>query len=145
MRSEVYVKERPEDCPKCSAKATPRRVCPRCGDPEWVYSHGEHYLGGGVREVITCPCPSAHSARGKRLAKVEAYLKEREMAWKEGKNLGGRPPKNRPVTTPAMAKRAAENLASGMKIQPALRDAGFPAGTCKNGRKSINKIGRAHV
>ena len=133
------MREQPEDCPKCGAKATPRRVCPRCGDPEWVYEHGEHYLGGGVREVIMCPCPSAHSYRGKQRKKVEEHLKEREMAWKMGKNLGGRPPKSHPVTTPEMARRAAQNLANGMKIQPALKDAGFPKGTYKNGKKSINR------
>lgn len=132
------MRERPEACFKCGAVPVPRRVCPRCGDPEWVYEHGEHYMDG-AREVIMCPCPSPRSGRGKRRAKVEAHLKEREMAWKEGKNLGGRPPKSRPVTTPEMARQAAQNLVNGMTPGQALKAAGFPGGTFRNGKNGINR------
>ena len=61
------------------------------------------------------------------------------MAWKEGKNLGGRPPKSHPVTTPDMARQAARNLANGMSPGQALRAAGFPPGVFKRGKAGINK------
>ena len=61
------------------------------------------------------------------------------MAWKMGKNLGGRPPKSRPVTTPEMARQAAQNLVNGMKPGQALKAAGFPEGTYRNGKNGINR------
>ena len=75
------------------------------------------------------------------------------MAWKEGKNLGGRPPKNHPVTTPEMARQAAQNLVNGMKPGQALKAAGFPEGTYRNGKNGINrairdelmKLGRKYI
>ena len=67
--------------------------------------------------------------------------------------MGGRPPKNCPITTPAMARRAAENLANGMSPGQALKAAGFHKGTYKNGKKAINnsiraeymKLGRKYI
>ena len=75
------------------------------------------------------------------------------MAWKMGKNLGGRPPKSRPVTTPEMARQAAQNLVNGMKPGQALKAAGFPEGTYRNGKNGINrairdelmKLGRKYI
>jgi hypothetical protein len=68
------------------------------------------------REVIQC-CGCKQRARGK------------------GKN----------VTTPEMAKKAAQLLAGGKGPFTALREAGFPRGTYARGSKGINKMVRAEL
>ena len=60
-------------------------------------------------------------------------------------NVGGRPPKNRPITTPEMARLAAEGLVRGLPVGTAMREAGFPESSCHNGKKGINRMIRAEL
>ena len=125
--------QRPEPCPKCLAEPkerTERKRCPQCGSFEWMIEHGAHYMGG-AREVFVCKCPSPHSALGRRKRAIEARRVALEAA--------GLPIKNRRVTTPAMAKKAAEVLVRGETPTAALREAGYPPCTVHHGRARINK------
>ncbi|HEX8765403.1 MAG TPA: hypothetical protein VF740_09600, partial [Candidatus Acidoferrum sp.] len=131
--------DKPECCGKCGAEPQERKRCPRCGEAEWVLHHGAHYMQG-AREVISCDCPALHSALGKRMEEARVRQEERELT---GKRPRGRPGKDRPVTMPEMAKKAAEGLAQGLGPTVALREAGFPEWTANRGRRGINRMVRA--
>lgn len=105
--------DQPERCGKCGAEPGERKGCPRCGKAEWVLQHGAHYMQGS-REVIGCNCPSSHSALGRR---KEAIAERQAARVKAGKRADW----NCPVTTPAMAKKAAEGLAQRLSPTQALR------------------------
>jgi len=127
--------QRPEPCGKCGAEPKERKTCPRCGQGEWVIQHGAHYMQG-AREVFVCPCPSAHSALGRR----KAVISKRQAA----RAKAGTPADwNRPVTTPEMARKAAAGMAQGLSKQRALREAGFPQSTVRSSR--INRMIRAEL
>ena len=96
----------PERCEKCGAEPEERKRYPRCGEAEWVLQHAAHYMQG-AREVIICDCPALHSALGKRMREARVRPQARELT---GKRPRGRPGKDHQVTTPEMAKKAAEGL-----------------------------------
>lgn len=128
----------PEPCIKCRAEARIRKFCERCEEAVYEIAHtGTHYMGGGVLEVVPCRCSE--------LNKWEAALRSK----KKKIEAQGREYKPRPspayVTTPEMAKKAAENLARGMSYHGALKDAGFPDSTCKRSRKGINRMIRTEL
>ena len=130
--------EKPEACLKCGAEPrerTERKRCPQCGSFEWVIEHGAHYMGG-AREVFVCGCPAPNSALGRRKRAIEERARAREAA--------GLPPiRNRPITTPAMARKVAEGLLKGQTAAAALREAGYSANTVHHSKSAINKTIRA--
>ena len=128
---------KPERCGKCGAEPEERKRCPRCGEAEWVLHHGDHYMQG-AREVIGCSCPSSHSALGRR---KEAIAEHQAARVKGGKWADW----NRPITTPTMAKKAAEGLVRGLSPTQALRKAGYPPTTVHHAKAGINKKIRAEL
>jgi hypothetical protein len=76
------------------------------------------------------------------MEQARARQQERELT---GKKAAGRPGRDHPVTTPEMARAAAEGLAKGMPAARALREAGFPASTVKASRRGINRMIRAEL
>jgi len=125
----------PEPCPTCAVQPTLRRQCKVCGEGEWVIEHGVHYLQGAL-EVFACPCPSFHSALGRRKAAISQRRAARVKA-------GQRADWNRPVTTPEIAQKAAEGLARGLPTSRALREAGYPPSTARAGK--LNRMIRAEL
>ena len=93
-------------------------------------------LHAGASEVINCNCPSPHSALGRRKAAIE----ERQAARVK---VGKRADWNRPVSTPAMAHKAAEGLVRGLSPTAAFREAGFPPSTVRASRRGLNRMIRA--
>jgi hypothetical protein len=81
--------------------------------------------------------------------------KEAKAAWRKKKKLGKagkvaekirqkrrqattpRPSSNA-VTTPEMARKAAEGLARGLSVKRALEEAGYPPSTCRGGWRNVN-------
>jgi hypothetical protein len=106
------MREKPAACKVCGAEATERRQL-RCGHTEWVISHVGHWH----REVRECGCPSWRSALGRRAAARRVRVEERARveALTGKKQPGGRPGKERPITTPEMAMAAAEGLIAGQQ------------------------------
>ena len=134
------MREKPEACGMCGAEAEERRRCPRCGCFEWAIEHRGHWR----REVVVCDCPAPHSALGRRMEQARARQQERESTG-DPKRLPGRPGKDHPVTTPEMARKAAEGLVRGLPPTAALREAGFPPSTVNAGRRGINRMIRAEL
>src|SRR5215472_2111495 len=124
---------KPESCAKCGAERQERRRCPRCGEPEWILQHDAHYMLGAL-EVIGCPCPDVHSALGRR----QQAGRERQAARIEAGK-----PTNRRVSTPEMARKAAEGIVRGLRPSKALREAGYPPSTSSNGK--LNKMIRGEL
>src|SRR5215469_1407222 len=124
---------KPESCTKCGAEAQERRRCPRCGEAEWVLQHGAHYMQG-AREVIGCPCPAFHTALGRR---KQASTKRQSARVEAVKRT------NHPVSTPEMARKAAEGIVQGLRPSQALREAGYPPSTSSNGK--LNKMIRGEL
>ena len=93
---------------------------------------------GGAREVFECSCPSLHSPHGRRKAAIAERQAVRVKACE-------RVDPNRPVTTPEMAKKAAEGLARGLSYHRAFKEAGFPKSTCKKSGKAMNRMVRAEM
>jgi len=88
----------------------------------------------GAREVIGCPCPGFHTA----LARRKQAERERQSARVEaGKRT------NRPVSTPEMAKKAAQGIVRGLRPSQALREAGYPPSTSQVGK--LNKMIRGEL
>jgi len=88
----------------------------------------------GAREVIGCPCPAFHTA----LARRKQAERERQSARVEaGKRT------NRPVSTPEMAKKAAQGIVRGLRPSQALREAGYPPSTSQVGK--LNKMIRGEL
>jgi hypothetical protein len=112
-----------------------------CGDFEWTIEHtGGHYLHGS-REIMGCLCSQA----GTKQAKA-AWKKKRAKAGKVvAKTIA---PKRRPetkpkpshnaVTTPQMARKAAEGLARGLSVKQALEEAGYSPSMCNSGWRRVN-------
>ena len=119
-----------------------RSVCRRCGQTVWIFKHvGGHYRWG--YEVIDCDCLSAKvNSREwqEQLRKKKAARKYREEGYIPSA-------KYRPITTPEMARKAAEGIAMGMKPSQAKRMAGFPETSCRvhNQMGQLNKMIRAEL
>ena len=61
------------------------------------------------------------------------------------KRPAGRPGKDHLVTTPEMARKAAEGLVRGLSPTQALPEAGFPPSTVKASRRGINRMIRMEL
>jgi len=123
----------PEACPTCGAEPTLRKQCKVCGEGEWVIQHlPSHQRWSGAREVVECLC-SREGTKESKAARHRMKLRQ------EGKVVAGESRRNRPVTTPEMAEKAAEGLARGLSARRALEEAGFPPSTVKNSTRGINK------
>ena len=125
---------KPERCVKCGAVPEVRKICGKCGENVWVLYHTEHYMGG-AREVVPCRCSAAGSRENEKLRQQKV---QRRITRDTGKVFYLE--RNRHVTTPEMAKKAAQNLAMGMKPTPALREAGYPEATVRHAKAGINKM-----
>jgi hypothetical protein len=116
--------EAPESCPTCGEEPKLHKQCKVCGQGEWVIEHlGGHYLHG-AREVVGCLCRRA----GTKQAKAAWRRKKLGKAGKVAKKLAGkrrRETKPRPsynaVTTPEMARKAADGLARGSCQESCVR------------------------
>ena len=128
---------KPERCGKCGAEPEVRKRCLHCGDAEWVLRHGAHYMGG-AREVFDAVVQVS-------IVPLVARRKRSPSARLAGVRAGKRAYSNRPVTTPEMAKKAAEGLACGLSPHRALKEAGFPESTCKQSGKGVNRMIRAEL
>ena len=128
---------KPERCVKCGAEPEVRKKCGKCGENVWVLYHTEHYMGGS-REVVPCRCSAADSRENEKLRRQKL---QRGIARDTGKVFHAE--RNRHVTTPEMAKKAAQNLAMGMKPTLALREAGYPEATVRHANGGINKMIRS--
>ena len=115
-----------------------RKQCKVCGEGEWVIEHGGHWN----REVVVCDCPAPHSVLGKRMKQARAHGRR---GRRRGRRPAGRPRKDHPVTTPEMARMAAEGMVRGLSPTAALREAGFPPSTVRSARRGINRIIRAEL
>ena len=85
-----------------------RKKCVKCGESVWVLRHTEHYMGGS-REIVPCRCSKSGSKEVERARweKTKARIaRDTGKVFKTGKF--------RPVTTPEMARKAAEGLARGL-------------------------------
>jgi hypothetical protein len=130
--------EKPESCPTCGVEPILRSTCPICGQGIWVLNHGGHYMGG-AREVVECRC-SRRGIMGKKAssgskyrirydARQKAYIKRPRR--REASTVPK--PSYNAVTTPEMAKKAAEGLARGLSVKRAKEEAGYSWTACHKG------------
>lgn len=134
----------PDPCPKCGVEAKFRKLCAKCEDAVYVIQHeGTHYMGGGVNEVIPCACARSQVEGENKVVRRHRYERDHKIPHDPNQLYRAHQPAY--VTTPEMARKAAENLSKGMSIRQSLLDAGFPERTARMGKKAINGRIRAEM